>query len=67
MERKAPEQGMCPLIDDMIDNIDCMENADVVMALCGRSLSLKGTRRRKIGARYAANVDGTTAENTGFQ
>ena len=33
MESNVPERVPCPLVDEMIDDIDCMENSDVARGL----------------------------------
>lgn len=37
MEDKAPEKVLCPLVNRMIDAIDCIENVDVVNGLIKES------------------------------
>ena len=51
----GPDFVMCPLVDENIEPIDCIENSDAIDGIIKRS---------RTGKRYAKNVNGMDIDTT---
>lgn len=55
----------CPLVDEMIENIDCIENADAVDGMLKMDKVPERFKKKKIGKQFARNVNGIIINTTG--
>ncbi|MFR3402841.1 MAG: hypothetical protein ACLTZM_06380 [Ruminococcus sp.] len=54
----GPDFVMCPLVDENIEPIDCIENSDAVDGIIKRRQFLKDLRKSLIGKKYVKNANG---------